>query len=120
MLRGVVRDSVTHEPLLGVTVLLRNPMRGVSTDANGAFSIPITATDKLPLQLQVSFIGYENIERTISAAELAQPLDLALVTDTHMLMGEVVITYAAKPPMPWHPRRFFNWSKYWLTRPFQQ
>ncbi len=118
-LRGVVRDASTHELLPGVTVLLKGPVRGVSTDANGEFSIPITAADSLPVQLQVSLIGYESIERLVSATELAQPLDIALATDTHMLMGEVVITYAAKPPMPWHPRRFFNWSKHWLTRPFR-
>ena len=119
MLRGTVREASTHEPLPGVTVLLKGTSRGVGTDAAGEFSIPIAA-EKLPVQIVVSFVGYENVERTITAAELAQPLDILLTTDTHMLMGEVVVTYAPKPPMPWHPRRFFNWGKYWLKRPLQQ
>ena len=114
--RGVVRDATTHALLPGVTVLLKGTTQGTSTTAAGEFALPVA---HLPVQLVLSFIGYENVERTVGAAELAQPLEVLLPTDSRMLSGEMVITYAAQPPWPWRPRALYNWSKFWLTRPFR-
>jgi hypothetical protein len=114
--RGTVLDSATHQGLPGVTVLLKGTNTGVSTDANGSFVLPVPA-NAAPVQLTFSFIGFTRQERTFLPTG-SQPLVVILAPDGHILMGEVVITNF-RQPWPWHPRRFFNWSKYWVTKPFR-
>jgi len=116
MLRGTVTDAATHARLPGVTVLLKGTNVGASTDADGNFTLPVPAGAAL-VQLSFSFIGFTHQERTV-VAPFAQPLAVALTADVRMLMGEVVVI-TSKQPWPWHPRRFFNWSKYWVTKPFR-
>jgi hypothetical protein len=108
--RGTVLDSATHQGLPGVTVLLK----GTNTNGNFALAAPASTA---PVQLTFSSIGFTSQEQTVVAAG-SQRLVVALAADTHILMGEVVITNF-RQPWPWHPRRFFNWSKYWVTKPFR-
>jgi len=117
--RGVVQDASTHEGLPGVTVILKGTLLGVSTDATGAFELVVPASDgRLPV-LTFSYIGYVGQESPVTPGSL-QPLAVALVTDVKGLMGEVVIIGGiSQQPWPWHPRRFLNWSKYWVTKPFR-
>jgi hypothetical protein len=114
--RGTVLDSATHQGLPGATVLVKGTTIGVSTDADGAFVLPVPAS-AAPVQLTFSSIGFTRQERTVVSVA-SQPLVVALAPDGHILMGEVVITEVASP-WPWHPRHFFNWSKYWLAKPFR-
>jgi hypothetical protein len=114
--RGTVLDSATHQGLPGATVLVKGTTIGVSTDANGAFVLPVPAS-AAPVQLTFSSIGFTRQARTVVSIA-SQSLVVALAPDGHILMGEVVITDVASP-WPWHPRRFFNWSKYWLAKPFR-
>jgi len=117
LLRGIVTDSATHEGLPGVTVLLDGTSTFVSTDITGAFALPVAA-GSAPVQLAISFIGYAT-QRPFAAP--SQPLSVALKIDTYML-GAVAIglPYHQSLPWLWHPRRFFNWSKYWVTKPFRE
>lgn len=113
VLRGTVTDASTHEGLPGATVLLKGTNTGVSTDANGIFSLPLT-TNVPSVQLTISSIGFVTQEQTATAG---QPLAIALAVDVKGMMGEVVIIGGiSQRPWPWHPRRFFNWSKYWLGK----
>jgi hypothetical protein len=116
-IRGIVTDSATHEGIPGVTVLLKGTTTGVSTDASGAFSLSVAA-QVLPAHLTFSSIGYFSEERVVTPG---QPLSIALAANTLMLggMDVVMVGGVSQHPWPWHPRRFFNWSKYWLTKPFQ-
>jgi hypothetical protein len=114
--RGTVLDSATHQGLPGATVLVKGTTIGVSTDANGAFVLPVPAS-AAPVQLTFSSIGFTRQARTVVSIA-SQSLVVALAPDGHILMGEVVITDVASS-WPWHPRRFFNWSKYWLAKPFR-
>jgi hypothetical protein len=115
--RGVVQDASTHEGLPGATVILKGTLLGTNTDATGAFELAVPAsTDELPV-LTFSYIGYTGQESPVTPGS-PQPLTVALVTDVKGLMGEVVVTNF-KQPWPWHPRRFFSWGKYWVTKPFQ-
>lgn len=113
-LRGVVTDATTHEGLPGVTVLLAGTSMGTSTDASGAFALPAPA-GSASVHLAISSVGYVTQEQT---ATVGQPLAVVLTTDTQML-GGMIACVVYQRPWPWHPRRFFNWSKYWLTRPFR-
>ncbi len=117
VLRGTVADATTHEGLPGVMILLVGTNMGATTDTTGAFALPIP-TGATSVQLAVRYIGYVGQQLTVPSAS-DQPLMVQLHADVMgMLSGEVVITGIGKHPWPWHPKRFFNWSKYWLTRPF--
>lgn len=115
--RGMVLDSATHQGLPGVTVLVKGTTTGVSTDANGAFVLPMPASAVPTVQLTFSSIGFTGQEKTVVAD---QPLTVVLAADTHMLgeMG-IVVTGVWQKPWPWHPRRLFNWGKYWVSKPFR-
>ncbi|GAA4503022.1 hypothetical protein GCM10023172_27200 [Hymenobacter ginsengisoli] len=115
-LRGVVTDVTTHQGIPGVTVLVKGTTLGVSTDVNGAFTLSVEAS-ATPAQLLISSVGYVTQEHTAAPNQL---LTVALSVDSTQLSGEVVIIGGiSQRPWPWHPRRFFNWSKYWLTKPFR-
>ncbi|WP_298651733.1 TonB-dependent receptor [uncultured Proteiniphilum sp.] len=72
--RGKVVEAETGEPLPGVSILIENSTRGVTTDIDGTFEIRATPADKLVF----SFLGLESqtievgnqtyIEVTMSAA----------------------------------------------------
>ncbi len=118
VLRGVVRDFTTHEGLAGVMVLLKGTATGTATDASGAFALPVEAS-ATPAQLVLSSVGYMTQEQMATAG---QPLAVVMAADVKGLMGEVVVagSITLQRLGPWHPRRFFNWSKYWLAKPFRR
>jgi hypothetical protein len=117
--RGIVTDATTGDRLPGVTVLLQGTTRGVSTDADGVFELPFTEQDAQGTLL-ISFVGYTNQPIAVASATAAIPLAISLKADV-MGMGEVIVVggYNARRPYPWHPRALYQWSKYWLTRPFR-
>lgn len=119
VLRGVVTDSATREGLPGVTVILAGTTTGTTTDAMGAFALPV-APDAVSVQLAFSSVGYVGQRLTVS---LLTNQSIAISMQGAVLGGMVsgiVVTGVAGPRLwPWHPRRFFNWSSYWLTRPFK-
>jgi hypothetical protein len=117
--RGIVTDATTGDRLPGVTVLLQGTARGVSTDANGAFELPLIEQDAQGTLL-ISFVGYTNQPIAVASTTAAIPLAISLKADV-MGMGEVIMVggYNARRPYPWHPRALYQWSKYWLTRPFR-
>ena len=121
--RGIVRDSATHEGLPGVSVLIRNTTTGIATDHTGAFELTLPAdyADANGVTLRIAFIGYVTQERYLLASDESLPLEVVLRPDQQML-GEMVIAGGAhfRQPWPWHPRAFYNWTKYQLTRPFRR
>ena len=120
-LRGVVTDSISGEGLPGVTVLLPGTQIGVSTGSAGAFALLVPADQVLPqgVRVQVSSIGYMTQRRVVTAATAGSQI-FRLQADVKGLMGLVVRPPRRLPPAPWHPRRFYYWGKYWLTRPFRR
>lgn len=116
-IRGVVRDAATHEPLPGVTVLLKGTTQGTATNEQGEFELASTAINQ-DINLVFSSVGYSNSEQ---AAVPGVPLAVALSADVQG-MGEVIVVGGLvnyTKPWPWHPRAFYHWGKYWLTRPFR-
>ena len=118
LVRGRVTDASTGDGLPGVTILFKGTTQGTSADANGEFTLPL-ADNKPTAVLTVSFIGYASTELPAAEAMSAAPVTIQLKADYHNLMGEVVIVNY-KSPYPWHPRRFFNWTRYQLGRPFRR
>lgn len=82
---GTVTDQATGQGLPGVSVLVKGTSTGVSTSANGTYSItaPENATT-----LVFRFLGYQSIERAIGNAST---INVTLATDDKML-SEVVVT----------------------------
>ena len=123
VLRGVITDWTSNQTLPGVTVLLTGTTIGTSTRADGTFKlmVPLELAGATGLNITVSSVGYVTQEHQLATAGISQQR-FQLQPDTRML-GEVVICRLPPnklPPAPWHPRRFYNWSKYWLTQPFRR
>jgi len=81
--KGIVRDEL-QQPLPGISVLIKGTGKGVSTDAEGKFSI------RVPLQAVLVFsrIGYKTHELTV---QNANSVEITLVENAEEL-GEVVVT----------------------------
>ncbi len=85
-LRGSVRDGETGEPVFSANVLVKGSTKGVTTDFEGEFKLEV---DKLPVILQVSFIGYKQKEVTVSDA--SKRVDVLLSADQVMLEEAEVV-----------------------------
>jgi hypothetical protein len=116
MLSGTVRDEATQEPLPGATILLKGTQLGTTVSMDGHFTLAVPG-EAPTAQLVIVYIGYTTAEQTVALAN-RDPLAVLLSADGRMLSGDVVIVPAQRP-WPWHPRRLYQWSKYWLGRPFR-
>ncbi|MFA6838990.1 MAG: TonB-dependent receptor, partial [Dysgonamonadaceae bacterium] len=56
VVKGIVKEAETGEPLPGASILIENSTRGVATDLDGTFEIRANPTDKLVF----SFLGLES------------------------------------------------------------
>lgn len=84
-LKGVVR-SEAGEPVLGATVVVEGTPRGVTTDANGAFTIAVAKGETLLVQ----FIGYAPQKFRIENQTM---LDITLKEAANQLEEVVVVGY---------------------------
>lgn len=81
VLQGVVKDSVTNEPLSFVTIKFDDTSIGVFTDENGKFHVRNRANKT---NVTISFLGYTTYKLSIPAGRvtnkeiLLQPEDLSL------------------------------------------
>lgn len=126
VLRGVIIDVATGQGLPGVTVLLKGTTTGARTTADGAYELPVPAemASAPVLDIAVSSVGFITQERVLPARTAGEAQTFRMQADVKgMLTGEVVVGSLVPrklPPAPWHPRAFYFWGKYWLTRPFRR
>lgn len=115
--QGAVTDVSTNQGLPGVTILVKGTELGISTSADGTFKlkVPMQVLHDGVLCLTVSSVGFVTQERMLICrdANSGQLFQLPPAT-----MGQLEMMVL--PPAPWHPRAFYNWGKYWLTRPFRR
>lgn len=83
---GTVRDANSSETLPGVNILIKGTSTGTSTDAEGAFELPVASLNDT---LVVSFIGYETQNIPVNGRE---QLDIQLTPAT--VSGEEVVVTA--------------------------
>ncbi|WP_210514339.1 vWA domain-containing protein [Hymenobacter terricola] len=83
---GLVRDQANNQPLPGVTVLVKGTNLGISTDAQGRYSLLVPNAGKAVLLF--NFIGYLPVERPVGKVHT---LNVALRADNKQL-NEVVVT----------------------------
>lgn len=84
---GIVRDSVSGEPLSYVSVMFENSTIGAMTDDDGAFSLQ---NDKGLTRLVVSSLGYDNKVVNLKAGQKNDALNV-LLRPTSFEIAEVVV-----------------------------
>jgi hypothetical protein len=123
VLRGMVTDFSTKQGLPGATVLLKGTNVFTSTTVDGFYELPVPVemANAPALTISLSFVGFMTQERTLATRIAGAAQAFQLQADVKgRLMGEVVVVHRKLPPAPWHPRAFYYWGKYWLTRPFSR
>ncbi len=86
-IKGVIKDKITNEGLIGATINVKGTNNGVSTDLDGNFVIEIK--NALPVTLIASYIGY--LAQEILVTNDAQKLTILLATNKTELK-EIKIT----------------------------
>lgn len=71
---GKVTDNKTKQPLIGASVGVKGTTTGVTTDPDGKFSIKVDVTN--PVTLQISYVGYEKIEKEVNSSTSNLDIDL--------------------------------------------
>ena len=66
-LKGTVSDGQTKETLIGANIVIKGENKGTSTNVNGKFSISTKKT--YPIELIISYLGYENKKITVDKNE---------------------------------------------------
>ena len=86
---GKVSDEATGEPLIGVTVQVKETGKGTITDVNGNYTLNVSPDEKLTF----SFIGYIPQEISIGKKNI---INVKMLTDTQALDEVVVIGYGSQ------------------------
>ncbi|MDR3261578.1 MAG: TonB-dependent receptor [Tannerella sp.] len=85
--KGFVTDEKSKKPVIGAAVIQKETKKGVTTEADGSFTLLITGS--LPVSLSVNLIGYRSEE--IDVFEANDPIQISLKED-YNLLNEVVVT----------------------------
>lgn len=89
-LAGTVTDAVTNEPLVGVSIQVKESMTvGTITDLDGRFTIEVSNS----MNLIISYIGYK--KQTISVGK-STTLNVKMVPDNKVLDEVVVVGYGSQ------------------------
>ncbi|WP_224994614.1 DUF5686 and carboxypeptidase-like regulatory domain-containing protein [Cesiribacter sp. SM1] len=87
IIRGVVTDAVTHEPLTGVLVIFPGTSNGTTTDAEGEFALE---TKEAYAAIQIRFLGYKTIDIPVQAGQV-QELKLKMQAVNEQLEEVVIV-----------------------------
>ena len=92
-IKGKVTDAATGEPLIGVTILMKEEKGvGVTTDAEGQFHLPAQRTK--PVSLTVQYVGYK--EQEIAIYDFDKAVNVQLSEDLNDLSEVVVVGYGTQ------------------------
>ena len=83
---GLVLDADTREPLIGAAVLISGTTTGTTTDFDGLFFLPATASDTLV----VSYMGYKTARLTAKPQQ--DTLKILMHTNSEVLQEVAVVT----------------------------
>ena len=85
-IKGMVFDSKTNEPLIGVSVSVKGTAQGTATDQNGAFQLKVRPTDVLVFK----YLGFQEQEVTVGD----QSSITVELESSDIMLQEAVITTA--------------------------
>ena len=103
---GVVRDAAGR-PVVGAAVLVRGTTTGVSTDAEGAFTLQVPPPAE-SAQLEINYLGYEPVVVTvgrrtrfeITMHESASEIESVVVTALGIKRSEKALAYTVAQVAP--------------------
>jgi len=84
---GTVTDAVSGEPMVGVNVIEKGTVNGVTTNIEGKFTIKVSSKESV---LVFSFIGYSSVEEVVANQSV---INIHLSEDVTVLDNVVVIGY---------------------------
>ncbi len=87
-LSGVVRDSLTRQPLPFASVFLANTTRGTTTDVEGRYTLVGVPAGRY--ELAATYLGYQLRQRPVVVGNGGSHIDLGLLPAAQQL-GEVVV-----------------------------
>jgi len=93
-IKGIVLDSITNNPILGVNIHIKDKKTGTSTNKNGEFSLNHTSQDTDNDTLCFSHIGYRTKE--IRNRDLRSTGFTVLLSESAQNVDEVKITSSQK------------------------
>jgi hypothetical protein len=116
VIRGIVLDSTTQQPLPGVTVLIADTNVGVSTTTDGHFELilPDELRQANIVKVQFSSIGYIRQERLINSQN-SDLVSVTLAEDTRAILSGVVVV-GGYEGLPWYSPRGMWQRATWLFR----
>ncbi|MBK0378446.1 SusC/RagA family TonB-linked outer membrane protein [Mucilaginibacter segetis] len=89
IITGTVKDSVTTEPMIGVSVSLKGTTIGTQTDINGKFRINAPKDGELIFR----YIGYKETQRTVGDNTV---INVSLASTSQSLNEVVVVSYGTQ------------------------
>jgi CarboxypepD_reg-like domain/TonB-dependent Receptor Plug Domain len=87
VVRGIVRDGRTREPLVGATVAVPELPRGTASDTDGRYELSLPAGTHT---VRVTFLGYESLTRTVTLTNADARADF-LLQPTENQLDEAVV-----------------------------
>ncbi|MCR9063001.1 MAG: carboxypeptidase-like regulatory domain-containing protein [Cytophagales bacterium] len=87
---GTISDSETKEPLIGVSIQVKNKIIGTITDIKGEFEL--STSTPLPFDLVISYIGYQTQEIQVTSDNSVLNISL----DEQSIMGQEVVVAASR------------------------
>lgn len=87
---GTIIDAKTKEPLIGVSVQVKNKVIGTITDIKGKFEL--TTSTPLPLSIVISSIGYQGQEINVTA----QNTNLNISLEDQSILGQEIVVAASR------------------------
>ncbi|MGO4290667.1 SusC/RagA family TonB-linked outer membrane protein [Chitinophaga sp. RAB17] len=89
VLKGTVKDAVSHQPVPGATVKIIGAAKGATTNDKGEFELNVPAN----AQLQITSIGFENV---VIAASLIKSGPIMMKMTAINLIDAVVVGYGTQ------------------------
>lgn len=89
-IKGVVRDSVTSETMIGVKITVVELEQYVLTDLEGRFSIQIPE-EMDSVEIKIDFLMYTSQYRIVHKKEMVILDDIRLVDDSELMMVGIII-----------------------------
>ena len=87
IVKGVVKDNVINEPLIGVNVVVKGTTNGVTTDIDGMYSIEVPNAKS---ELQFSYMGYNNVTIAVNGKKV---INVNMDQTTQDLEEVIVVGY---------------------------
>lgn len=88
--RGVVFDKTTGEPLIGVSVIVKETLQGSATDLNGFFTI--NKIEVGSYTIQATYLGYDTVTLKVKVEKGSVISKTLYLNEAVLDVGEVVVS----------------------------